>query len=135
MKNLTLIFILTYSIAFTQSKIDVDTQSQVKGNAINENKHSEILDRLLNNPESLKLEDSLKDITGLSNRVGNAASVPKEFTEASQEMNWNPNSMSYDDMQREAKIYNRKKYLNWGYIGFGVCALIGALFFIKKLMK
>lgn len=135
MKSLTLILLLAINITPAQSQTQIDTQSNTVEKPVKEKKNSEILDRLLNNPKSLKLQDSLNDITGLSNRAGNAASVPEEFTEASQQMNWDPTSMTYEDMQRENRLYQKKKYLNWGYIGIGIISVLCAFLFTRKLLK
>ena len=96
----------------------------------------ELMVRIFKIPKSMeKVDSTITDITELGSSSGESKATPLEFAEAGAQLNWNPNSMSYEDMEREASIYYRKKYMKWGYIGLGICSLIGAFIFIRKLTK
>lgn len=90
----------------------------------------DILTRLLDNPNSLNTpsDQGVKDITGTAFGVGSMASTPKRYADIAKKLDWDPNSMTSADMEREGYLNQSGLQVFGNTIkGFGQQALSGAI--------
>lgn len=82
-----------------------------------------------------KASEEFKDITELTFSTGNSASIPEKYREVALEHNWNPNTMTEDEMEKEYNSIMKKKYLRWTYLTIGIMSLLFSIKFIRTITK
>lgn len=75
-----------------------------------------------------KASEGVKDITGLTFSTGSSASIPSRYEKIAQKMNWNPNGMDGNDMEKQAYLnQSGGEVFSNMLVGFGKQALAGVI--------
>lgn len=126
-KTITILMLFT-TFFITASK--KDTTNSLEKKAPKRDLLKELLsaDLTKKSPKS----EGVKDITGLAFKTGSSASIPEKYREVAIEYNWNPITMTQDEMEEEYNLILRNKYLRGIYIVLGITSLVFSLVFIRN---